>query len=93
MDRKEELRRKEWKGCIMALVGMVILLFSPFYASRDVSRTVFFTLFFLSIILLVVGLTIGDNASKQRKVIKVSEFYNHYTKCPHCSGSGWVKKA
>lgn len=86
-----KLLRKEWIGCIVAMVGMLLLLFSPFYGNH-VSRTVFGVLFIFSFSSIVAGLIVAGKYSAKRSNARWAAFYEAYIECPHCSGKGWMKK-
>jgi drug/metabolite transporter (DMT)-like permease len=87
----DKLLRKEWMGSIVAMVGMLLLLFSPFYGNY-VSRTVFGVLFIFSFSSLVAGLIVAGKYSLKRRETRRTTFYNAYTECLHCSGKGWIRK-
>jgi len=87
----DKLLRKKWIGCIVVMVGMLLLMFSPLYGNH-VSRTVFGVIFVFSFSSIVVGLIVAGKYSAKKSRARQAAFYDTYTECPHCSGTGWMKK-
>jgi len=89
----KNLKRKKGVSIVIMLVGIIIFLANVFLANL-MSNTIFFIIHFLSMIIIIAGLVISGYAANQRRYAEYEKFHTcENKKCPHCSGTGWVKKA
>jgi len=78
-------------GCVHAFVG-VLLFFGSMMFVNDLNPTPFAILWLVGMAFMVSGLIIAGVNSSKRKQLEHKDFLNTYTHCPHCAGTGWVRK-